>query len=109
MEKLDPDEIKYLSWRKGFVKQHQLSKVKKIIEDVFDFKEIKFGDIKKRQGDVVLIGLKDNEHVNFKEYMEYLFSIDRIETKGMYTNIFFGRKYYELMLDEIIYGNDRTT
>lgn len=94
-------KLRYRHWRKGFVKQHSLSEIKSFIGSVYDYKQIKRGDVKKGEGDIVIIGLQELDWLDFKEYISHTHSIDRVETKGIYTNIYFGHKFFNEMLNEI--------
>ena len=94
-------EIKYNWWRNGFVNQHKLREVEKWIGDCFSYKQIKLGNIKNGEGDIVVIGLGKNDYIDFEEYMGYTHSVDRIETNGIYTNIYWSKKFFRFLLEEI--------
>lgn len=95
------DNIRYECWRNGFVKQHNLSEVKKYLNGVFSYKQIKLGNIKKGEGDIVIIGLGKNEFIDFEEYISYTHSIKEIKTIGIYTNIYWSRDFFTLLIQEI--------
>ena len=76
---------------------HSSKGIENWIKGIVDYTQIKSGDIKKGEGDVVVINLK--EPIDYlKELLEPIFYIDRIETKGIFTNIYFERKVFTHIL-----------
>ena len=91
--------------RQEIIDQHSISSIKKFLDGVFDYTDIKLGEIKKNQGDVVIINLKNNPELpelDFKEYFTHTHWTDRIETLGIYTNIYWNKEFYKLLLERII-------
>lgn len=93
------EELRYLYWRRGWVPQHKISSIKESLEGIFSYSDIKLG--KKGQGDVVIVNLKPLQSYTLQDYLGYTRDIDKIETVGIYTNIYWGRKYYTEMIKEI--------
>lgn len=90
----------------ALLKQHSVESIKNALNGIFTFSQIKHGNIKKGEGDVVIINIKVNDelkdHVTLENYLSYTRFIDRIETNGIYTNIFFGKELYNLMNKHIL-------
>jgi len=82
------------------IEQHSVESVKKWIGQVFDFSQVKRGDFKKGQGDIVVINL-GNGCVDFREYMEMSHMIKEIKTDGIYTNIFWSRDFFTMVTSHI--------
>lgn len=96
------NELRYKFWRKGWVAQHRPSRISQMLKDVFEFGQVRFGDIKKGQGDIVIINLKDeNDFVSFKDYISHFLGIKKIEKEGIYTNIYFSDKFFVESIKEI--------
>ena len=76
--------------------QHHPKAIKKWLDGVFDYSSVKFGDIKKGQGDIVIINLKPHydHNISFVDYMAHTHFIDRIITEGIYTNIYWKREFF---------------
>lgn len=94
---------RYELWRNGWVKQHQPSRLKEWLKDVFEFSAIKYGETEKGQGDIVIVNLKTPDCFDFdlKEYLKHTHNFERIETNGIYTNLYYGKKFYIEMLKSI--------
>lgn len=87
---------------KGLVEQHNPDRIAKNIKGVFPFKEVRYGNLKKGDGDIVIINLLDNnEFVSFREFMDYFYFIDRVEKIGIYTNIYFSKKFFQTVISLI--------
>lgn len=70
---------------------------------MFSYSCIKFGNLEQGEGDVVIINLKPlQEHISFKDYMNPTHAVERIETKGIYTNIFWARRFFQETVKEIV-------
>lgn len=83
-------------WRRpGLVKQHSVKAVKEALDGLWTFTDIKHGDIKKGQGDIVIVNLKplQNEY-SLIDYLGYTRFIDRVEVTGIYTNIYWGKEFF---------------
>lgn len=96
-------------WRRPeLVKQHTPESIKKSLEGIFTFTDIKFGDVKKGQGDVVIINCKVlpelAEHINLKDYLSHTRFVDTIETNGIFTNIYWSKEFFKESLKYIIKG-----
>lgn len=78
------------------IRQHQPGRIKMWLKDVFDFTDVKYGNIEKGEGDIVIINLKPSyDHgISFSEYFRHTHWVDRIETKGIFTNIFWKDSFF---------------
>lgn len=94
------NEARYRLWLNGIIPQHSIYAIKKSLDGIFTYTSIKHGNINKGEGDVVIINLKWNTELapycSFEEYFMYTHLLDRIETKGIYTNIFWSPEFYAL-------------
>lgn len=77
-----------------YIVQHTPSSIARWLNGVFPYTQVKWGNIKNGEGDVVVINLGKNDFVSFEEYMRHTHSIDRIVQIGIYTNIYFTRKFF---------------
>lgn len=95
------EKIKYLHWRKGFISQHSPECIAKSVKPFFSFSDVKYGNIKQNQGDVVIVNLQPmQDFMTITEYLSHSRDIAQIDQEGIYTNIYFGRKYFnEVMLE----------
>lgn len=87
-----------LHWRKGFVEQHSPKRIARWLDGVFPYSQVKHGDLSKKQGDVVIVNLGENEYVGLYEYLSHTLGDIHIETNGIYTNVFFSDKSLEELL-----------
>ena len=104
MNKLrEKEKLRYLFWRKGWVAQHKKENIGNWLDGSWSFSQSKQGNIKNGEGDIVLINLRKeyNHNYDLKEYLLHCYDIDKIETKGIYTNIYFGNKFFNESLKEI--------
>lgn len=86
--------LQYLFWRKGWILQHNPQDISEYLNGVFDYKQVKYGNIKKGEGDIVIIGLGKNEWVSIEEYLKHCYGVDRIETSGIFTNVYFSKRFF---------------
>lgn len=77
---------------KDFIKQHTVKAVEAWLKGVFPYSQIRHGDISRGHGDIVIVNLGDNPFVSFEEYMRHTHDIERIETVGRFTNIWWGSR-----------------
>ena len=98
------EKTRYLHWRRGWVEQHLPSRVAKMLDGVFPYTQVKFGNFKKGEGDIVIINLGNNEKMTIEDYLGYMLGIDRIVRSGIYTNVHFSKKFFKESLAEIING-----
>lgn len=94
-------------WRRPeLVRQHSPTSLKKSLEGMFTFTDLKYGDVKKGQGDIVIINCKVlpelAEHVNLKDYLSHTRFVDRTEEVGIFTNIFWSKEFFAESLKDII-------
>ena len=103
MQQKEIEAIRYRFWLNGIIPQHDISAIKKNLEGMFTYSDIKLGNIKKNEGNIVIINLKPVEEIDisFKDYFTYTHLVDRIETKGIYTNIYWSRKFYQHLINYI--------
>ncbi len=98
------ENLRYRYWRKGFTSQHSVQAFKDWIGDLWQYSDIRHGDVKKGQGDIVIINLKPSPietEISLFDYLSHTKDIDRIEKKGIYTNIYFGCKFFSEVIKEI--------
>lgn len=69
------------------------------LKDIFPHRQVLQG--KKNQGDIVIIGLEQNPHLTIEEYLAPLFPINRIETTGVFTNIYLSNEFHKEVLKYI--------
>jgi len=106
MENINTKE--YKKWRaNGLIKQYKPENIGKHFTDFgATFSQIKRGDIKKNEGDIVIINLKmpdDIQKVFFIfSSLNYFFDIANIYSNGIYTNITISRKFYEESIHAIL-------
>lgn len=81
---------------------HSPEGIAEYLNGVFEYSKVVYGDINKKQGDVVIINLKKNEEVPFEEYIKYCRLVDRIETIGRYTNLYYSPKYFGEIIKKIL-------
>lgn len=86
---------------RDYLKQHTPDSISRWLSGVFDFSQIKWGNIKKGEGDVVIINLGTNPHVSIEEYLAHTHSIGRIEQVGIYTNVYFSRDFFRKTIELI--------
>lgn len=103
------EEIEKLreDWRMPtFVAQHQPKGVERILNGICDFSQVKYGDVKKGEGDIVIINckIKDElkEHINLKDYLTHYLLIEHIEEKGIFTNIYYSKEFFAESIKNII-------
>lgn len=84
-----------------FIQQHSITAIKKWLDGVFEYSSVKFGESKKGQGDIVVVNLKGPDWLDIKEYLEHTHLVDRIEVAGIYTNIFWSRNFFTLVINFI--------
>lgn len=123
VSELSRETLRYLYWRREFVADHSIAGIKKKLEYFFDYEQIKHGDLKKGEGDIVIINLKSfptpyilipkekslkrkmqtiEQPVTLEEYITWTsLDIAKIETKGIYTNLYFGKKILREAVNEI--------
>ncbi len=73
------------------ITQHSVDSIKKSLDGIFLYTDVKHG--KNGQGDIVIINLKPTT-IPFEEYFNYTHWVDKIETKGIYTNIYWNREFF---------------
>lgn len=78
----------------SFIKQHYPSNIKKILQGVFGYTDVKFGSIKRSDGDVVIINCIPNDFISVEDYLRNFLSVDRVEQNGIYTNVFFKKEFF---------------
>lgn len=101
------ENLRYRYWLNGIIPQHDLSSVKKSLDTAYEYKDCKLGNIQKGEGDVVIIGLKKKpelEHYDFWKCFKYTHMVDRIETIGIFTNIYWSKKFFSSLVE---YINDK--
>jgi hypothetical protein len=98
------DEVRYRMWRTESIAQHSVRGIENVLRNLYNYTSIKLGDIKKGEGDIVIIDLdeKSNPFCPLKEYLSHTHHIGKIETKGIYTNIYWSDKFYQLTIEEIL-------
>lgn len=96
------NNVQYKYWRNGFVKQHNTKDIAKSLDGIFQYSKVKLGDINKKQGDIVIVNLIEPDDVSFNEYIKYLFAVEKIEQDGIYTNLFFSKKFFQLVNEVIL-------
>jgi hypothetical protein len=69
------------------------------LKEVFPHRQVLHG--KKNQGDIVIVGMEPNPHLTLEEYLKPLFPVEKIETKGIYTNIYLGRDFHTEILKKV--------
>ena len=98
----------YKKWRaNGLVKQYSPENIGKHFTDFgATFSQIKSGDIKKGEGDIVIINLKlpdDIQNVFFIfSSLSHFFDLQDISSNGIYTNITFGKEFYKEAISAIV-------
>lgn len=95
-------EARYLYWRKGIMERHSSQRISDNLRGVFEFSQVRPGNIYRNEGDIVIINLKEHILYSFtlKEYLDYFYLIDRIEIKGIYTNVYFSKRYFNEVIKE---------
>lgn len=85
------------------IRQHSVERIKKFLDGVFSYSAVKHGDIKKGQGDVVIVNLKPSydHRIPFGDYFKHTHWVNKIETKGRYTNIFWNREFFTRTIKHI--------
>lgn len=79
---------------------------------VFDYSSIRYGDIAKKQGDIVIVNctlqpfwrdyvLRTGEVLTVETMLKDVYPIDRIVTTGIYTNVYWTGQYILSTLDEV--------
>lgn len=105
MEKDKIEEARYRFWLNGIIPQHNILAIKKNLEGIFTYSSIKFGEIKKGQGDIVIINLKAvpelEGYINFEEYFIHTHLVDRLEIKGIFTNIYWSKEFFAKSIEYI--------
>lgn len=96
------EKARYLFWRKGFIKNHNPRDMARLLDNVFDYSQVKFGDTKKGEGDIVIINVGTNDHVELEEYLSHFFGVGKIDTNGIYTNVLFSDEFFHDSLKEIL-------
>ncbi len=89
------------------VNSHTPERIKRNLKNIVEFTDIKFGNIHKNEGDIVVVNLKEipEVQISFKDYMNYFYMIDRIEQKGIYTNIYWKRELFTKTIQNILYSH----
>ena len=87
----------------AFIKQHSIEGIKEAMKELYTFSHIKHGDIKKGEGDIVIINLENVEcnDVKFEDYIGYCRDIESIKSEGRYTNIYYGGYFFNLVIKSI--------
>jgi hypothetical protein len=83
------------------LENHNAQGIKRWITGYYTFSQVKRGDLKKNQGDVVIVNLNTDNCIPLIEYLEPIFYIEKIEQEGIYTNIFFKREVFIKIIDLI--------
>lgn len=91
----------------GLIKQYNAENIGKHFTDFgATFSQIKRGDIKKGEGDFVIVNLKlpdDTQKLFFLfSSINYSYDFSNIETTGIYTNITVGSSFYEESIHAIL-------
>jgi len=95
-------DLRYEFWKLNTLGKCDTDRVAKWLDGMFTYKQVVNGDIKRGDGDIVIIGADSNELVSLDEYLRHVFPLDRVETKGIYTNMYFSREYFGLVIEDII-------
>ena len=104
------EKIREVFKRKGWVNQHSVQSFKDNFDSLgYTYSQIKHGDIKKGEGDIVIINLQepdmseeDIEKIAMWEWLEYTRDIKEIKTIGRFTNVYFGDSFFEESLKNIL-------
>lgn len=70
------------------------------LKEVFPHRQVVHG--KNRQGDIVIIGMEPNEWITLEQYLKPILPIRKIETVGIYTNIYLGKSFHQEVLKHIL-------
>lgn len=98
------NEIRELWRRPGVLEQHSISGVTRLLKaGMYSFTSIKHGNINKKEGDIVIINCKDGL-ISLSEHLNYFLFIDNIEIHGIYTNIYFSKEYFPMLIYRIIHS-----
>lgn len=91
-------------YRKEMINNHQPEEIKGMLSGLFTYTDIRKGNIKQKQGDIVIINLKNDPNAyefGLKECLDPFLMIKDIKTDGIYTNIYFKPEYFALNIEEI--------
>jgi len=80
-------------------------RVGELLDGVFNYSAVKWGDIDRNHGDVVVINVEPTyDHgISFEEYIKYFFRVRKIEQDGRFINIYFARDVFRDYIDRIIH------
>lgn len=83
---------------RGLFDQHSIESVKKSLCGIYTYSQIKWGAIKKGEGDIVIVNLKPvtDGLPDIKTYLSHTRFVDRVETVGIFTNVYWSDEYFRL-------------